>query len=63
MGAIPLSNEREELVDQEVVLRFLMSAAFWLVFAPTIGVILSIDEPFQTGNQLSITRHSVSLTR
>ena len=42
MGAIPLSNEREELVDQEVVLRFLMSAAFWLVFAPTIGVILSI---------------------
>jgi hypothetical protein len=28
-----------------------------------IGVILSIDEPFQSGNQLSITRHSVSLTR
>ena len=42
MGAIPLSSEREELVDKEVVLRFLLSAAFWLVFAPTIGVILSI---------------------
>jgi cbb3-type cytochrome c oxidase subunit I len=42
MGAIPLSNEREDLVDREVVLRFLLSAAFWLVFAPTIGVILSI---------------------
>lgn len=42
MVTIPLSNEREELVDHEVVLRFLLSAAFWLVFAPTIGVILSI---------------------
>src|ERR1700737_2406172 len=42
MGAIPLPEEREELVDKETVLRFLLSAAFWLVFAPTIGVILSI---------------------
>ena len=28
-----------------------------------IGVILSIDEPFQSGNQTSIIRHAVSLTR
>jgi cytochrome c oxidase cbb3-type subunit 1 len=34
--------DRDDLVDREVVLRFLLSAAFWLVFAPTIGVILSI---------------------
>jgi hypothetical protein len=27
-----------------------------------IGVILSIDEPFQSGNQLSIVRHAVGLT-
>lgn len=33
---------RDDLVDREVVLRLLLSAAFWLVFAPTIGVILSI---------------------
>ncbi len=33
---------REELVDRELVMRFLLSGAFWLVFAPTIGVILSI---------------------
>jgi cbb3-type cytochrome c oxidase subunit I len=42
MGAILLSEEREELVDKKTVLRFLLSAAFWLMFAPTIGVILSI---------------------
>jgi len=42
MSAISLSEAREELVDKETVLRFLLSAAFWLVFAPTIGVILSI---------------------
>ena len=35
-------EDRDDLVDREVVLRFLLSAAFWLVFAPTIGVILSI---------------------
>jgi cytochrome c oxidase cbb3-type subunit 1 len=39
--AIP-APERQELVDREVVLRFLLSACFWLVFAPTIGVILSL---------------------
>ena len=37
-----LSADRDDLVDREIVLRFLLSAAFWLVFAPTIGVILSI---------------------
>ena len=42
MSAVPLPEAREELVDKETVLRFLLSAAFWLVFAPTIGVILSI---------------------
>src|ERR1700686_809582 len=42
MTATSLSREPEELVDREIVLRFLLSAAFWLVFAPTIGVILSI---------------------
>jgi cbb3-type cytochrome c oxidase subunit I len=42
MTAISLSREPDELVDREIVLRFLLSAAFWLVFAPTIGVILSI---------------------
>lgn len=33
---------RTDLVDRELVMRFLLSGAFWLVFAPTIGVILSI---------------------
>jgi uncharacterized protein DUF4397 len=28
-----------------------------------IGVIASIDEPFQTSNQASVTRHSVAITR
>ena len=39
MSSVPLTTaERDDLVDREVVLRFLLSAAFWLVFAPTIGV-------------------------
>ena len=42
MSATPVPAERDDLVDREIVLRFLLSAAFWLVFAPTIGVILSI---------------------
>jgi len=35
-------DARDDLVDRKVVLQFLLSGAFWLVFAPTIGVILSI---------------------
>lgn len=34
--------DRDALVNREIVLRFLLSAAFWLIFAPTTGVILSI---------------------
>ena len=43
MSSVALTAaDRDNLVDREVVLRLLLSAAFWLVFAPTIGVILSI---------------------
>ena len=42
MSSIAVPADRDDVVDREVVLRFLLSAAFWLVFAPTIGVILSI---------------------
>ena len=42
MSAAVAPVNRDDLVDREMVLRFLLSAAFWLVFAPTIGVILSI---------------------
>src|SRR5450759_5722440 len=35
-------DAHDDLVDRRVVLQFLLSGAFWLVFAPTIGVILSI---------------------
>ena len=42
MSSVAAPVDRDDLVDREVVLRFLLSAAFWLVFAPTIGVILSI---------------------
>jgi cbb3-type cytochrome c oxidase subunit I len=35
------SIERTELVDRDLVLRFLLAAAFWLVAAPTVGLIVS----------------------
>jgi cbb3-type cytochrome c oxidase subunit I len=33
---------RDDLVNRKLVLQFLMLGAFWLVFAPTIGVIISL---------------------
>jgi cbb3-type cytochrome c oxidase subunit I len=41
MGSVA-ERPDDDLVDRKVVLQFLLSGAFWLVFAPTIGIILSI---------------------
>src|SRR6267154_941166 len=39
-------TRNDEFVDREMVLKFMSSAAFWLVFAPSIGVILAIKFNF-----------------
>src|SRR6202051_5276359 len=31
-----------ELVDKELVLKYMAAASFWLIFAPTVGAIVSI---------------------
>ena len=35
-----------DVVDREIVLRFLLAAAFWLVFAPTVGVLVAVKFNF-----------------
>jgi hypothetical protein len=31
-----------ELFDRELILKYMAAGAFWLVFAPTVGAIISI---------------------
>ena len=45
-GRITAITRNDEFVDREMVLKFMSSAAFWLVFAPSIGVILAIKFNF-----------------
>src|SRR5712675_849679 len=40
------TTRNDELVDRDIVLKFMSSAAFWLVFAPSIGVILAVKFNF-----------------
>lgn len=30
-----------ELIDRDIVLKYMKAAAFWLVFAPSVGVVLA----------------------
>src|SRR5712664_1234148 len=39
-------TRNDEFVDRDIVLKFMSAAAFWLVFAPSIGVILAIKFNF-----------------
>jgi cbb3-type cytochrome c oxidase subunit I len=42
VSAIASSRADSDLVDGEIVLKFLLSASFWLVFAPTVGVLVAL---------------------
>src|SRR5216684_5710670 len=39
-------TRNDEFVDRDIVLKFMGASAFWLVFAPSIGVILAIKFNF-----------------
>jgi cytochrome c oxidase cbb3-type subunit 1 len=39
-------TRNDEFVDRDIVLKFMSAAAFWLVFAPSIGVILAVKFNF-----------------
>jgi cbb3-type cytochrome c oxidase subunit I len=38
---VGITARNNDLVDREIVLKYMKAAAFWLVFAPSIGVILA----------------------
>ena len=40
------ANRNDDLVDRALVLKFMAAATFWLVFAPSVGVILAIKFNF-----------------
>src|SRR3982074_1367550 len=41
IDAAATSSRNNDLIDREIVLKYMKAAAFWLVFAPSIGVILA----------------------
>src|SRR3981081_1724744 len=46
IDAAATSSRNNDLIDREIVLKYMKAAAFWLVFAPSIGVILAIKFNF-----------------
>lgn len=45
-SAAPLSASSDDLVDRDLVLKFMAASTFWLVFAPSVGVILALKFNF-----------------
>src|ERR1700681_3870994 len=41
IDAAATSSRNNDLIEREIVLKYMKAAAFWLVFAPSIGVILA----------------------